>query len=169
MEVDGLVHWISEVGYLALFFCLWLGIIGMPIPDETIVMTGGLVSSMGFLAPVPSFLVTYMGVISGLSLGYVVGRWGGTPALQRLARKGKRKQLLTRSEEIVGKYGGVALTFSYFIPGVRHAVPYLAGCGRMPFRLYALYSYGTGLVWTGIFFLLGMMAGQESPRIAAVD
>ncbi|MGF7088702.1 membrane protein DedA with SNARE-associated domain [Kroppenstedtia sanguinis] len=168
MEVEEWVHWISEVGYMALFFCLWLGIIGMPVPDETVVMTGGLVSSMGLLAPVPSFLVTYMGVVSGLSLGYVVGRWA-SPLLHRLVRKGKRKQLLKRSEEIIRKYGGVGLSFSYFIPGVRHVAPYLAGCGRMPFRLYALYSYGTGLVWTGVFFFLGRVAGQAGNLVSLSD
>ena len=169
MEVEEWVHWISEVGYMALFFCLWLGIIGMPVPDETVVMTGGLVSSMGLLAPVPSFLVTYMGVVSGLSLGYVVGRWA-SPLLHRLVRKGKRKRAVKtvrRNHQKIWRSG--TQLFSYFIPGVRHVAPYLAGCGRMPFRLYALYSYGTGLVWTGVFFFLGRVAGQAGNLVSLSD
>ena len=42
--------YIEQYGYWALFFCLWLGIIGMPIPDEMIVMSGGFVSSLGILS-----------------------------------------------------------------------------------------------------------------------
>lgn len=37
---------IGDYGYVALFFALWLGIVGMPIPDEVIVMTGGLGKSV---------------------------------------------------------------------------------------------------------------------------
>ncbi|MCS5149310.1 DedA family protein, partial [Staphylococcus aureus] len=38
MELHELLSYIEQYGYWALFFCLWLGIIGMPIPDEMIVM-----------------------------------------------------------------------------------------------------------------------------------
>ncbi len=41
MELHELMSYIEQYGYWALFFCLWLGIIGMPIPDEMIVMSGG--------------------------------------------------------------------------------------------------------------------------------
>ena len=36
MELHELLSYIEQYGYWALFFCLWLGIIGMPIPDEMI-------------------------------------------------------------------------------------------------------------------------------------
>lgn len=55
MELNELMSYIEQYGYWALFFCLWLGIIGMPIPDEMIVMSGGLVSSMGILDLIPAF------------------------------------------------------------------------------------------------------------------
>ena len=39
-----------------------------------IVMSGGFVSSVGILSVVPSFVLTYLGVVSGLSLGYILGK-----------------------------------------------------------------------------------------------
>jgi membrane-associated protein len=53
--------------------------VGTPNPKEVIVMTGGTVSKTSILHPIPAFSVTYLGVISGLSLGYVLGSFLGSP------------------------------------------------------------------------------------------
>ncbi|WP_242315134.1 DedA family protein [Bacillus cereus group sp. BfR-BA-01355] len=160
MELNELMSYIEQYGYWALFFCLWLGIIGMPIPDEMIVMSGGLVSSMGILDLIPAFLLTYLGVVSGLSLGYILGKIFGTKILNKLMKKKKTKYLL-KSQEMIAKYGHYTLVISYFIPVVRHIVPYLVGMNNMSFKTYAIYSYVTGFVWTLVYFLLGSIFGKH--------
>lgn len=167
MQLDFLISLIQDYGYPALFFALWLGIVGMPIPDEIVVMTGGMVSSFDLLHPVPAFIVTYLGVISGLSLGYVLGRKVGSPILDRLRRKKKVEKYIARSNQLLEKYGSYALVFSYFLPVVRHVVPYLVGIGNMPFRRYALFSYTTGLAWTLLLFMAGHYFGNNMDAIAS--
>ncbi|PFO86263.1 alkaline phosphatase [Bacillus cereus] len=167
MELHELLSYIEQYGYWALFFCLWLGIIGMPIPDEMIVMSGGFVSSLGILSVIPAFLLTYLGVVSGLSLGYILGKTFGTKVLDKLMKKKKAKYLL-KSQKMVEKYGHYALVTSYFIPVVRHIVPYLVGMNNMSFKTYALYSYMTGFVWTLVYFVLGALFGQHIESIVAI-
>ncbi|MDA2337486.1 DedA family protein [Bacillus cereus] len=167
MELHELLSYIEQYGYWALFFCLWLGIIGMPIPDEMIVMSGGFVSSLGILNVIPAFLLTYLGVVSGLSLGYILGKIFGAKVLDKLMKKKKAKYVV-KSQELVEKYGHYALVTSYFIPVVRHVVPYLVGMNNMSFKTYALYSYTTGFVWTLAYFVLGSLFGQHIERIVAV-
>lgn len=167
MELNELLSYIEQYGYWALFFCLWLGIIGMPIPDEMIVMSGGFVSSLGILNVIPAFLLTYLGVVSGLSLGYILGKIFGTKVLDKLMKKKKAKYVV-KSQEMVEKYGHYALVTSYFIPVVRHVVPYLVGMNNMSFKTYALYSYTTGFLWTLVYFVLGSLFGQHIERIVAV-
>ncbi|AIW82736.1 MULTISPECIES: DedA family protein [Bacillus] len=167
MELHELMSYIEQYGYWALFFCLWLGIIGMPIPDEMIVMSGGFVSSLGILNVIPAFVLTYLGVVSGLSLGYIIGKVFGTKVLDKLMKKKKAKYLL-KSQQMVEKYGHYALVTSYFIPVVRHIVPYLVGMNNMSFKTYALYSYTTGFVWTLVYFVLGSLFGQYIESIVAV-
>ncbi|KXH88006.1 MULTISPECIES: DedA family protein [Bacillus] len=167
MKLHELLSYIEQYGYWALFFCLWLGIIGMPIPDEMIVMSGGFVSSLGILSVIPAFLLTYLGVVSGLSLGYILGKIFGTKVLDKLMKKKKAKYLL-KSQQMVEKYGHYALVTSYFIPVVRHIVPYLVGMNNMPFKTYALYSYTTGFVWTLVYFVLGALFGQHIESIVAI-
>ncbi|MGH0600652.1 DedA family protein [Bacillus sp. R86525] len=167
MELHELLSYIEQYGYWALFFCLWLGIVGMPIPDEMIVMSGGFVSSLGILNVIPAFVLTYLGVVSGLSLGYILGKVFGTKVLDKLMKKKKAKYLL-KSQQMVEKYGQYALVTSYFIPVVRHIVPYLVGMNNMSFKTYALYSYTTGFVWTLVYFVLGSLFGQHIESIVAV-
>ncbi|MCM3736112.1 VTT domain-containing protein [Bacillus cytotoxicus] len=143
MELHELLSYIQHYGYVALFFCLWLGIVGMPIP---------------------AFLLTYLGVVSGLSLGYILGKTVGSKVLDALMKK-KKAKYLWKSQALLDRYGHYALVVSYFIPVVRHIVPYLVGINNMSFRAYALYSYVTGFVWTLLYFMLGYMFGGNINHI----
>ncbi|WP_094701185.1 DedA family protein [Brevibacillus laterosporus] len=165
MQLDTILELINQYGYFALFFALWLGIVGMPIPDEVIVMTGGMVGSFGILQSVPAFFVTYLGVISGLSLGYILGYKIGVPVLDRIRRKRHMDSYIVRAEYLLQKYGSQALVISYFLPIVRHVVPYLVGISKMSFRRYALFSFTTGFVWTLLFFILGHFLGSNAASV----
>nr|WP_225941911.1 DedA family protein [Sporosarcina limicola] len=143
-----------------------MGIVGAPIPDEIVVMSGGFVSSLDILQIIPAFVVTYLGVVSGLSLGYVLGKLFGTKILNKLIRK-KKNKYFEASRKLILKYGNRALIFSYFFPVVRHIVPYIVGINGMPFKTYALYSYTAGFFWTLLYFILGIFFGQHMKVIAA--
>ncbi|WP_027417950.1 DedA family protein [Aneurinibacillus terranovensis] len=165
MDVTTLLTLIEHYGYASLFFCLWLGIVGIPIPDELIVMMGGMVASLGLLHPVPAFFVTYFGVVSGLSLGYILGRAIGGPVLRKLQKKKNIEKYLTKSYSLIERYGSSSLCISYFFPIVRHLVPYLVGIGRMSYARYALFSYTTGFIWTLVFFSIGRFFGKNLETI----
>ena len=74
MDLDAFIGLVGRYDYGALFVCVWLGTVGLPLPDEAIVMAGGLVTALGLLQPIPAFLVTWCSVVSGLTLGYGLGR-----------------------------------------------------------------------------------------------
>jgi len=167
MSIEMLSESVGQFGYPALFFTLWLGIVGMPIPDEVIVLSAGVLTSIGVLNIVPAFIATYLGVVSGLSLGYVLGRTMGAPALNWISKKKGMNRHVERAQSLLERYGSYALCISYFLPVVRHVVPYLVGIGKMTFRRYALFSYTTGLVWTLILFLVGFVIGDQATSIDA--
>ncbi|WP_438358034.1 DedA family protein [Brevibacillus dissolubilis] len=165
MNLDLLVSVVEQYGYAALFFLLWLGIVGLPIPDELVVATGGFVASLGILDPYYAFLFDYLGVVSGLSIGYFLGRWIGPPIITRLMKKKKLAPYIHRSTELINKYGAFSLCISYALPVVRHVVPYIVAVGGMSYRKYALFSYTTGLVWTFAFYMVGYLFGQHMEKI----
>ncbi|MBV6715861.1 DedA family protein [Paenibacillus chitinolyticus] len=165
MSIDSILDGIHHFGYFALFFSLWLGIVGMPIPDEVVVMTGGMVGSLHLLQTVPAYVMTYLGVVSGLSLGYILGRVMGPHVVERLREKKKIAPYIQKSDQLLEKYGSFALVISYCFPVVRHVLPYLVGVNKMPFPKYAMISYSTGLLWTTIYFIIGYYFGGNIERI----
>ncbi|MGE7915113.1 DedA family protein [Lysinibacillus xylanilyticus] len=167
MGIQDLLSFIEQYGYFALFFSLWLGIVGMPLPDEMIVMSGGFLSSLEKMSVIKAFILTYLGVVSGLSLGYILGKVFGHKILDKLVKKKNAKHLL-KSKELIDRFGHFALVISYFIPFVRHIIPYLVGMNNMSFKKYAMYSYTTGFVWTLIYFTLGLFFGKHMEYISAL-
>ncbi|EMT52043.1 MULTISPECIES: DedA family protein [Brevibacillus] len=165
METDMITSMVAQYGYPALFLSLWLGIVGMPIPDEMIVMTAGAITAQGWLQPVPAFIAVYLGVVSGLSLGYFLGYRVGAPILRWLARKLNGEKYLKKAEGLLERYGNGAICLSYFFPVIRHVVPYLVGIQRMSLRRYALYSLPTGFVWTLNYFMAGRLFGTHLESI----
>ncbi len=59
-------------GSIALFFLLALGIIALPIPDETLLITAGFLINQAKLPLGFTFLAAYAGAICGISLSYVI-------------------------------------------------------------------------------------------------
>lgn len=161
MTIELITHLVPQYGYLALFFLLWLGIIGMPIPDEVVVMSAGLAASLGIIHPIMAFLVTYAGVISGLSIGYLLGRVIGIPALEYLAQKKDMSRYINKANRLVEDLDSYALVASYFFPVIRHVVPYIVGMTKISYSKYALFSYSTGFIWTLIYFAIGIYFGSN--------
>ncbi len=159
MEFEALL---ADYGYAALFFVFSLGVVGLPIPNEVVVMTGGAVSSEGLLLPVPAFLLSFAGICCGLTVGFVIGRYVGHPILTKFGAKGpKFEKNIERAQRLIGTYGSAALLFTYFIPFVRNMMPYVVGANAMKFRTFALYAYSGAFVWTAVFFLVGYFAGVQ--------
>jgi membrane-associated protein len=165
MDINLLMSIIAQYGYMAIFFLLWLGIVGLPIPDELVVATGGFLASIALLDPVYSFLFSYLGVASGLTVGFLLGKWCGKPILQWLSKNQKIHRSILRATSMQQKYGTFALCVSYLFPVVRHVVPYLVAMGGMTFRRYAAISYPIGLVWTTAFYLIGYIFGRNVETI----
>jgi membrane-associated protein len=154
---------LGEYGYAALFIAFCLGIVGLPIPNEVVVMTGGAATTDGLLLAIPAFLMAYTGICSGLTVGFAVGRFVGLPILRRIGRGSKFETYIARSQQLVDKYGSAALLFTYFIPVVRNVMPYVVGANAMRYGTFALFAYSGAFVWTLIFFLIGRFTGVQWP------
>jgi membrane-associated protein len=158
MEFDWLL---AEYGYAALFVAFCLGIVGLPVPNEVVIMTGGAASLEGLLLPIPAFLMAYAGICCGLTVGFTIGRFVGLPILQWIGRGPKFEKYVERSQQLVEKYGSAALLFTYFIPIVRNVMPYVVGANAMSYGTFALFAYSGALIWNLIFFWIGRFTGVE--------
>ena len=54
--MESLLDWISHYGYAGLFVLLVLGIVGLPVPDETLLVFSGYLISQAKLHPALTWL-----------------------------------------------------------------------------------------------------------------
>ena len=147
---------VEDMGYVAFFLALCLGLIGLPIPNEAVVMTGGALAASELLAPVPAFIVIYLGISCGLTFGYGVGRATGSQLGKRFERKKNFTRALASSQRLSKRYGSLAISFSIFLPLLRHITMYAVGLNKLPYLRFASFAYVTAFLWTLVYFLIGM-------------
>lgn len=163
---DLLLNIIEEIGYFALFLVLCLGLIGLPIPNEAVVMTGGALSQAGVLLPVPAFIMTCLGICSAMTFGYSIGRFAGSKLSAWFRSKKNIGKFVEKSEHLSERYGGYAIGISLCLPFLRHVTPYVMGLNRMPFKRFILFAYPAAFVWTLVYFIVGRLVGDQVQALA---
>lgn len=163
---DLLLTIIEEVGYFALFLVLCLGLIGLPIPNEAVVMTGGALAASGVLLPVPAFIMTCLGICSAMTFGYSIGRYAGSKLSNWFSSKKNISKFVAKSEQLSDRYGGYAISLSLCLPFLRHVTPYVMGMNRMSFKRFVLFAYPSAFVWTLIYFIIGSFVGDQVQNIS---
>lgn len=158
---DLLLNIIEEIGYFALFLVLCLGLIGLPIPNEAVVMTGGALAESGVLLPLPAFIMTCLGICSAMTFGYSIGRFAGSKLSNWFSSKKNISKFVTKSEQLSERYGGYAISLSLCLPFLRHVTPYVMGMNRMNYKRFALFAYPSAFVWTLIYFIIGSFVGDQ--------
>ena len=154
--------WISQYGYLAIFALLMFGIVGLPVPDETLLTVCGILVSQGKLSLPLAFGSAFAGSACGITLSYVLGRTLGMALVHRYGRYLRlTEDHIEKAHSWFARVGHWALTFGYFIPGVRHFTAYAAGMSKVEPHQFALFAYSGGLLWVTSFLALGYFLGER--------
>ena len=154
--------WITQYGYFAIFTMLVFGIVGLPVPDETLLTFTGYLIYRGHLSLPPAVAAALCGSAGGMTISYTLGRSFG---LALLHRYGKYLHLtperLARAHAWFERIGHWALTIGYFIPGVRHLTAYAAGMTEVRPHQFALFAYTGTVLWVTTFVSLGYFLGDR--------
>jgi membrane protein DedA with SNARE-associated domain len=160
-DQESLKHWLLTYGSFSLFFLLALGIVALPIPDESIMMLAGVLMKKGDLHIVPTLLATYGGSMAGITLSYLIGRIAGSPIIHKYgAYIGMTEQKFQKVHDWFAHYGKWTLTFGYFVPGIRHFTGLAAGMSDLEYPTFALFAYMGAIIWTTVFLSIGFFLGE---------
>lgn len=158
---------IAQYGYLAVFALLMLGVIGLPVPDETLLLFAGYLAFKGKLALAPVMVAALLGSICGISVSYGLGRIvGHSLALSLGPRFGVGAEQLEAVRAWYGRWGKYALLIGYFVPGVRHLTAFVAGSSKLSPAVFAVFAYTGALCWSAGFLVLGYVLGEEWARLS---
>jgi membrane protein DedA with SNARE-associated domain len=159
---------ITKYSYFGIFVALGLGILGFPIPDETLIAFTGFLVYEGKLNYLYAFAVCFTGTSLGITIGYVLGMTFGNRLIKRYsARLNVNPDHIQNAKKFYARYGKFALFIGYFIPGVRHLTAIFAGSSTMPYPVFAAFAYSGAALWTIVFMNLGFFLGEKWHSVSA--
>lgn len=164
-------EWLLQYGNYALFVLLAIGIVGVPIPDETLMVIAGFFIAQGKLPLIETSIAAYAGSVCGISLSYILGRTVGHYLIQKYGpRIGISHQKMQKVHYWFERWGQWSLPVGYFVPGVRHLTGYIAGTTELRYYRFALFAYVGAAIWITTFLSLGYyFGGQWQYLIAKID
>ena len=154
MDISILAELVQKYGYLSMFLFNWLLLFGLPIPNEVAASFTGVLTELKGFNPVYAFISAYLGLLSSTYFAYTIGRILGPRLIKKLNRTRLKKPIIAFNRYL-GKRGNIAIGFSFFLPGIRWAMPYVVGANQFPLKLFLKYSIFPSFIWMMIYFQLG--------------
>lgn len=160
-EHETLMLWLDHYGSITLFVLLALGIIALPVPEETLMMIAGALMGSGHLSIPYTILAAMLGSMCGITCSYFIGRTAGHYFIHKTAPLlGISEEHLAKAHVWVEKFGKWALTIGYFIPGVRHFTGVVVGMTDLGFHEFAIFAYSGAIMWVSLFLSIGFFFGD---------
>jgi membrane protein DedA with SNARE-associated domain len=151
-----LTKWVVDYGNFGLFVLLAIGIIGLPIPEETLMIFAGYLIAENKWSALPTLITAISGSICGITVSYALGISAGNRLIQQYGYLiGITDSKIQYAQHWFNQIGKWSLFFGYFILGVRHLTGYIAGSFLLRYKHFALFAYTGAVVWATSFVSLG--------------
>jgi membrane protein DedA with SNARE-associated domain len=154
---------VGDYGYWAVALMLLCENAGLPVPGETTLLVASFFAysehklHLGWIIVVATCAATI-----GDNLGFVLGRYGGRPVLERYQNFFRlRQSVLERGEALFDRYGAFTIFFARFVFGMRVIAGPLAGVLRMRWRAFAIYNFLGAVVWVSFIASAGYLFGHH--------
>lgn len=145
-----------------LFAVLILCGLGLPMPEDIVLITAGLLTAESGGSWVATTLLMYAGVLGGDSIVFAAGRYFGIRLLekrwlQRIISPAKREKI----EKLFARYGSAVFFVARFLPGLRAPIFCTAGAMRAKYSQFLLFDGAAALVSVPAFVFLGHWLWQK--------
>ena len=156
------IPFIEDFPYAGLFILLILGTLGLPFPEDGILLLSGLLTAHHIIRPFPTFLVVYLGLLTTDFLLYSVGKKYGRRLLEY-----KRFQKIITNERLIkleGKFkqwGALVVFFGRHLLGLRAQIFLVAGVMRMSWKKFLIVDGSSALLTITLWGGLGYVGGNS--------
>ena len=155
-------HW----GYLGILLVLLLCGLGLPIPEDVPLLTGGWLCYEGLANVWIMILVGLAGVLSGDFILFWLGRRFGHRIMQhRLFRKLVNPSRLAKAERLFKRHGFKIIFFGRFLPGLRPMLWMVCGISRVPTWVFATTNGAAACISVPTLVLLGKLFGHSIHQV----
>ncbi len=151
--------WVYAILFLIIFS--ETGLIIFPfLPGDSLLFVAGALCGVAALDVSILLPLLILAAFSGDNTNYWTGRLVG----KRLVKVGDSRflklQHLDKTHAFYKKHGGKTIIFARFLPIIRTFAPFIAGIGKMDYRMFMLFSAGGSAVWISSFVIGGYFLGN---------
>lgn len=160
--IEWVVQTVSSLGYMGIFFMMFLESSFFPFPSEVVMIPAGYLSSKGEMHLGMSILMGISGSIFGALFNYYLAVKLGRKLLLKYGHYVFfTQETMAKVETFFQKHGSFSTLSGRLIPVVRQYISLPAGLARMNVWKFSLYTgIGAG-IWVTILALLGYFFGQN--------
>lgn len=160
MEI--IISFLSEWGYLALFICMVLENMNVPIPSEIILGFAGFLVSQDIFSFWPTVVIGTAAGIAGSVISYYMGAKGGRDMiLKHTAKGGLGAKKMIAAKDWFENYGAIAIFTGRLLPGVRTFISLPAGIAQFPLPEFVLLTVLGTVPWTIFLVYVGSALGHN--------
>lgn len=154
--MDQILLWIESYGIPAIIFLIALEYACFPISSELVLpFAGAFGAGIGISLPLLILYSSAAGLI-GTSLIYAIGRYGGSPMLEKIMQRfPSTKKPILSSYRTFGDRGRLAVCIGRVIPICRTYIAFVAGACGQSYSTYALFSCIGITIWNTLLLCLG--------------
>ncbi len=149
--------------YVILFLVIFAetGFVVTPfLPGDSLLFIVGAFAAIGHLNIFVVYAVLLVAAILGDTVNYWLGNKIGAKVFSKENSRIFNKKYLTKTEEFYEKYGGKTIIIARFVPVVRTFAPFVAGIGKMKYRVFITYNIIGGFVWVTSLVFAGYFFGN---------
>jgi membrane protein DedA with SNARE-associated domain len=153
---------IDATGYPGVFALMTMESMVLPVPSEAVMPFAGFLVATHRFAMAPVVAAATIGSIVGSLCSYWIGRYGGTPFVNRWGKY----LLLNRhdlavTESFFQKRGPITIFLCRFIPVVRHLISIPAGTAKMSLPVFLTYTILGAALWNAFLAFCGLYLKQN--------
>lgn len=161
-----LVHYISSIGYPAIFLLMTAESALIPIPSEVTMPFSGFLAGQGFLSFSLVVFVGALGNLVGSLLAFALGWWASDSGVRAFIKKYGKFALITlhdydQAVSWFDNHGSAIAFFSRMLPIVRTFISLPAGVSRMNVWKFSIYTFLGSLLWSIFLAFLGFKLGEN--------
>ncbi len=152
----------QNLSYYIIFMILIACGFGLPLPEDVVLISGGILSSKGDGGLVYMVMVSMMGVLIGDGIVYFLGKFSGP----RIKKTTLFKKMFSDSRESkiqswFDKYGDKVVFFARFAPGLRMPLFLTSGIYKIPTVKFFLLDGLAAIISVPLWVWLGHMFGNN--------
>ena len=169
-----------HVGFAFVFFILVLCGFGLPMPEDVVLATGGVLAWLASDLEQVTFgamlrdrgLLTMIaiglaGIVAGDSIIFLAGRrFGHRIADIRPLRRIITPAKLESVEKLIRRRGNLVVVIARFLPGLRAPTFFTVGHARMPLWEFLLFDGAAALISAPLWVCLGFWLGSDLRELA---